>query len=74
MAHRSGWTVGDFKRLGFKVYGVRGFKKLKKGCHDHGQGCDGSVDSPADITQLITYHVPEWAFQLFCVKEIEEGR
>ena len=71
MEHLSGWEPGDFRRLGFnKVFGVRGFKELKKDCHEHGHGCECEVDSVADITQIVTYHVPQWAFQLFCVKEL----
>lgn len=29
--HKSGWTVKDFKRLGYEVRGTTGFKFLKKG-------------------------------------------
>lgn len=62
MAHRSGWEAREMKELGFKVYGVRGFKVFKKGdSHDH-------QDSAADIAQVITYYWPEKAFQIFCVK------
>lgn len=71
MAHQSGWTVADFKAHGFnKIFGVRGFKGWKKGCHDHDHGCEGDVDSLADISQIYTYHAPEKAFQLFAVKEL----
>lgn len=72
MAHKSGWDEKEFKRLGFRVHGVRGFKGLKKHSdHDH-QGHDqASIDSFSDITQIITYHIPSTAFQLFAVKKIK---
>ena len=61
MAHQSGWEAGEMKALGFKVYGVRGFKSFKKHSHH-------DIESFTDITQVATYYLPEKAFQIFCVK------
>ena len=73
MAHQSGWEVPEMKTLGFKVYGVRGFKSLKKYSHEHeetGGHKTPMIESLADITQVATYYLPEKAFQIFCVKNL----
>ncbi len=73
MRHRSGWESDEFQKLGYKVYGVRGLRALKKKSfeedHDH-HGHD-AIDGPSDLAQILTYHVPSWAFQLFCVKTLK---
>ncbi len=67
MAHQSGWETREMKALGFRVCGVRAFKSMKKGeDHDH-------HDSLADVTQIVTYHWPEQAFQIFCVKDLKRA-
>ncbi len=79
MAHQSGWTTEEFKKMEFKVYGVRGFKSLVR--QDHGHDHDHEHEAKphlggmlADLTQVATYHWPEKAFQIFCVKELGRGR
>lgn len=69
MEHKSGWTVADFRSRGFCVNGVRGFKALKKGKYDH-DSRETLKDRLTDLTQIVTYHAPESAYQLFCVKEV----
>lgn len=67
--HKSGWSTEELERLGFKVYGINGWKKLR--------GYKGSVKYKptllwgiiANLTQKITYRHPKYAFQLFAVKE-----
>lgn len=74
MAHQSGWTAADMRGLGFKVFGVRGFKFLKKGDHhDHDQERPKipMSESLVDLTQLFTYYWSGQAFQIFCVKNLE---
>lgn len=69
--HKSSWSVEDFQQLGFKVYGLGGWKKLR--------GYKGSIKyRPASfwgfisgLTQKITCRYPKFAFRLFAVKEIE---
>jgi hypothetical protein len=68
--HRSGWSADELRKLGFKVIGSRGWKRLR--------GYKGSLKySPAffwarisDITQKLAYYYPRIAFQLFAVKQI----
>lgn len=72
--HKSGWSVKELEKLGFKVYGINGWKKLR--------GYKGEVKYKptilwiviSDITQKLTYRHPRYAFQLFAVKEIESSR
>jgi len=66
--HRSGWNTEELRGLGFKVFGIHGWKGLR--------GYKGSVKyRPAflwcrisDLTQRITYHCPKLAFQLLATK------
>jgi GT2 family glycosyltransferase len=72
--HKSGWSVEELQRLGFKVSGMNGWKKLR--------GYKGEVKyTPAfvwervsDLSQKITYHYPKLAFQLFATKQIDDGK
>lgn len=71
MAHRSGWTAEEFRQMGFRVYGVKGFKVWKKDSYEHEESGKFSLsEAVKDLSQIVTYHVPDWAFQLFCVKNI----
>lgn len=70
--HLSGWTVRELKDLGFTVYGVNGLKVLHK-------ATPGKVVmrfSPrllfqciCVLSEIVVYHYPHLAFQLFCVKK-----
>jgi len=72
--HKSGWGVKELEELGFKVFGINGWKKLR--------GYKASIkykpsflwERISDLTQKITYYYPKLAFQLFAVKEIEEKK
>ncbi|MCX6776433.1 MAG: class I SAM-dependent methyltransferase [Candidatus Micrarchaeota archaeon] len=75
--HKSGWTVSEMKKRGYRVIGVNGAKFLQgRGRIAHLRGV-GALNQYvyflwwmfSDITQLFTYHFPDHAFQLICVKE-----
>lgn len=72
LEHKSGWTAEDFRKKGYRVYGVRGFKALRGEDHHHDDEAHGPSlrEKLADLTQIISYHVPDKAFQIFCVKDI----
>ncbi len=69
--HKSGWSARDLRKLGFKVYGKRGWKILR--------GYRGAVKFRptwlwgiiSDLTQTVTYFYPEQARQLVAIKQIE---
>lgn len=71
--HKTGWNPGELRRLGFKVYGINGWKKLRgyKGEMTYKPAFLWAIIS--DLTQKITYHFPNLAFQLFAVKHIEKS-
>lgn len=70
MAHRSGWTSDEFEARGFRVRGVRGFKALRS-TTGHEVIESRWIDRVKDLTQVITYHFPKSAFQLYCVKDCQ---
>ena len=70
MEHQSGWEAEELAQYGFKVYGVRGFKALKKEAFEHAEESGKAIDDVMDLTQIVTYHFPRTAFQLFCVKNV----
>ncbi len=69
--HKCGWIIKELEDLGFKTYGINGFKKLR----DSG----GSIKYRpkflwcriSDLTQKIAYYYPKIAFQILAVKEIK---
>ena len=69
--HKSGWTVEELKKGGFKVFGINGWKKLR--------GYKATVKYKPilfwtiilDLTSKITWHLPGLAFQLFAIKRIK---
>ena len=68
--HKSGWGVEELEKLGFKVFGMNGWKKLRgyKGSVKYKPTLLWSVIS--NLTQKITYRYPKLAFQLFAIKKI----
>ncbi len=73
-AHKSGWHVDEFQGLGFRIFGMNGWKKLR----GRSIGRSGVRYKPAflwelisELTQKVTYRHPNLAFQLFAIKEIK---
>lgn len=71
--HKSGWNTEEFKKLGFKVYGVRGWRRLR------GYKAEMKFKPKliwiiiSDLTQKVIYRFPKYAFQLFCVKTLRNS-
>jgi SAM-dependent methyltransferase len=67
--HKSGWEFDDFKNLGFKIYGMNGWKKLRgpRTFIKYKPRILWTIIS--DITQSIVYYYPKLAFHLFAVKK-----
>lgn len=72
--HKSGWSVEELEKLGFKVYGIGGWKKLRgyKGTTKYKPAILWFIIS--DLTQKLTYRYPKLSFELFAVKEIKDDR
>jgi len=80
----SGWTIGELKNRGYKAYGMAGLKHLRRENPrvKLGDGKEMLLSTIrfkprilwlfiSEITQLITYHFPILAFEVFCVKNIK---
>lgn len=69
--HKSGWDTEEFKKLGFKVYGINGWRGLR------GYKAEMKFKPKlvwitiSNLSQKVTYHFPKYAFQLFCVKALK---
>lgn len=72
--HQSEWYPEDLKSLGFRVHGINGWKKLRgyKGSFKFKPKILWQVIS--DITQKITHYLPQYAFQMFAVKNMGKSR
>jgi len=78
--HRSGWRIEELEKLGYKTYGMAGWKFLR------GENISKRVNQEGDIfttikfypksfwlivselTQLVIYYFPKLAFEVFYVK------
>jgi len=81
--HRSGWTVEEMKNLGYKAYGMAGWKFLRRENISQKVNQEGDIFSTirfkpkifwlivSELTQAITYYFPKLAFEVFYVKDIE---
>lgn len=69
--HKSGWTVNEFKKLGYFVSGMNGLINLRT--------LKSQIKFKprllwlmiSDLTQLFVRNKPQYAYQLFCVKKLE---
>jgi len=77
--HRSAWHPEEMKKLGFKVIGLRGIKKIFGETRQ--RGVNYSVKHPLlkpllifieKLSRLIVYYYPNIAHQQLCIKIIEE--
>ncbi len=70
--HKSGWRAGELKKLGFKVFGMNGWRELRgyRGLTKYRPAALwGKISG---LTQKIVYYFPNFAFQLFAVKQIKK--
>jgi SAM-dependent methyltransferase len=68
--HRSGWTVGELRRLGYRTSGVHGLRFLR-GEEAHIRWRPSRVWAlVSDLTQPLTRSVPTLAYHLLAVKDL----
>jgi SAM-dependent methyltransferase len=68
--HQSGWAVREFREMGYEVKGINGLKFLRKEeahIRFRPRKLFGII---ADVSQRFTYHFPNLAYQLLCVKKL----
>lgn len=66
--HKSGWEIKDFKKMRYKIYGLRGFKFIR--------GEYATIKYKpwllwgiiATLSQFLVYFFPSFAYQLLAVK------
>jgi len=71
--HKSGWNADELNNLGFRIYGINGWKPLRgerARIRFHPELLWAIISG---LTQRFTYKHPKYAFQLFCVKEKPQG-
>lgn len=80
--HRSGWTVDEMKKFGYKAYGMAGWHFLRKEKTSQYMEGDGIIFDTirfrpqafwliiSELTQAIVYYFPKLAFEVFYVKAI----
>ena len=72
-AHRSGWSTGCLRELGFRVYGVHGVRGLRGELSEPRWRPRRAWKLVSDLTQPVALRLPALAFQLLCVKEIRHS-
>lgn len=67
--HRSGWTPGEMRAMGYKVIGINGLKSLR-GEFGFLKHKPSIIWQPiSDLTQIVLRRFPSRTFQILCVKE-----
>ena len=72
--HKSGWHEKDFTLLGFKVYGLRGLKYIRKELATLKYQPWIVWGFIAFITELFLYYLPFLSFDLFAVKDLSKTK
>ncbi len=77
--HLSGWSMAEFRKYGYHIFGLAGPKFLRKESEENTM--DANLLSPVryrpqlfwflliTLSQTFVYFFPNLAFELFCVKE-----
>lgn len=83
-SHRSGWEVKELEKLGYKAYGMAGWKFLRRENISEKVNQEGDIFATirfrpkvlwliiSELTQAITYYFPKLAFEIFLVKKSKE--
>ena len=71
--HHSGWTPDEMEGMGFKVYGINGMKRLRGEFSKIRYRPRFLWRFISDLTQLFLKQRPGLAFQMLCVKELQES-
>lgn len=66
--HQSGWTTGEFKQLGYRVYGMRGLKFIRGECATIKFRPWFFWGLVSVLSQPLVYFFPPLAYQLLVVK------
>jgi ubiquinone/menaquinone biosynthesis C-methylase UbiE len=67
--HISGWEIEEMEKLGYRVTGINGYKKLRKEYADIRFKPKVFWGRISLLSQLVTTKKPKYAFGILCVKE-----
>ncbi len=70
--HRSGWNVKELRRMGFKIYGIRGLKWLRGDLAKINHRPINLWRFISKISNRFVKYFPQFAFQLLCIKEVSK--
>ena len=70
--HKSGWSVEEFRKLGFKVYRINGSRILRRYKAELKFEPALLWRIISDMSQKVTYYFPKCAFGIFCVKPVRQ--
>lgn len=68
--HQSGWTVKEFRQLGYRVYGMRGLKFIRGECATIRFKPWFFWGLVSVLSESLVYFFPRLAYQLLAVREI----
>jgi len=69
--HRSGWKVKDFRKMGFKIYGIHGLKFIRGDLVKIKFRPFKLWNRVSQFSNLFVKYLPQFAFNLLCVKGIK---
>lgn len=70
--HKSGWTVADFEKKGYKVFGMRGLRFIRGECATIKYKPWFFWGMISVFSEVFTYFFPKYSYQLLAVKEINK--
>jgi len=69
--HKTGWTVEEMQKKGYKIIGINGIKSLRKEFTTIKYKPRFFWTIISDLTQIWTRNHPKHAFQILCIKDIK---
>jgi len=70
--HKSGWSADEMEKLGYRVIGMNGWKPLRKEFAKIRFRPVIFWGLISILSQLVVRSHPKWAFQILCIKDLED--
>ena len=68
--HKSGWTIDEMQKRGYKVFGINGMKPIRGDNSQIKLNPKWFWWTISIVSQFFVFNRPKYAFQILCVKEI----
>lgn len=69
--HKSGWGISDFKKMQYRIYGIRGFKFIRGEYATIKYRPWFFWGLMSTMSAFFTYYLPTFAYQLLVIKEFD---